>query len=334
MVGLEEGRVFPAATEDAVLLDAERAAISPALRLSNDKIDEAVYGLLSRLVTLDPSARVTFSYSVRDTREFRETYASWLMLQAYRLQHADESLSYQHMKAALGEPVSAVPAKRDQASTNSAWWLRTVVGTGTSGVEAVERTFAALARGRCAEHERASDRFTEFDGDVPEAGHLLDPCAAGNALSVTELEAAAACPYRFFLKRGLGLRPIDDRERDKDVWLDPLTRGSELHDIYASTLRRLHDEKRRPDKIKDGPWLRTLAQERLKELRREMPPATEELFDRDRRNSLRTSNSFSQVNAPIPRTPSRSRCRSDGRWVRMKIRSHGLRPSKSILAAA
>jgi hypothetical protein len=29
---------------------------------------------------------VTFSYSCRDTREFRETFASWLMLQAYRLQ--------------------------------------------------------------------------------------------------------------------------------------------------------------------------------------------------------------------------------------------------------
>jgi hypothetical protein len=28
----------------------------------------------------------TFSYSCRDTREFRETFASWLMLQAYRLQ--------------------------------------------------------------------------------------------------------------------------------------------------------------------------------------------------------------------------------------------------------
>ena len=45
IVGLEEGRVFPAATEDPVLLDDERAAISPALRLSSDRIDEAVYGV-------------------------------------------------------------------------------------------------------------------------------------------------------------------------------------------------------------------------------------------------------------------------------------------------
>ena len=59
---------------------------------------------------------------------------------------------------------------------------------------------------------------------------------------MTELERAAECPFRFFLKRGLGLRPVDERERDRDVWLDPLTRGSELHDVYAALLRRCRDE--------------------------------------------------------------------------------------------
>ena len=63
--------------------------------------------------------------------------------------------------------------------------------------------------------------------------------ATDNVYSVTELEKAAECPFRFFLKRGLGIRPVDDRERDKDVWLDPLTRGSELHEVYATLLRRV-----------------------------------------------------------------------------------------------
>src|SRR3954470_6471048 len=143
VVGLEEGRVFPAASEYPVLLDAEREAISSALRVSADRIDEAVYAVLSRLATwsaapLSPDsapsaparARVTFSYSTRDTREFRETYASWLMLQAFRLQQGDATLSYQQIKAALGEPVSCLPLDRDAAATASGWWLRTVVGTG------------------------------------------------------------------------------------------------------------------------------------------------------------------------------------------------------------
>src|SRR6185436_12368508 len=107
------------------------------------------------------------------------------------------------------------------------------------------------------------------------------PCAPGNVYSVTELERAAECPFRFFLKRGLGLRPIDERERDKDVWLDPPTRGIALHDLYAALLRRCRDEHRRPNRKKDGPWLRSLAEARLMELQREMPPATAEILDRE-----------------------------------------------------
>src|SRR4029453_18879040 len=99
----------------------------------------------------------------------------------------------------------------------------------------------------------------------------------GTVLSVTELENAAECPFRFFLKRGLGIRPVDERERDRDVWLDPLTRGSELHDVYASLLRRCRQADRRADQREDGVWLTRLAQARLSQLQREMPAATIEI---------------------------------------------------------
>ena len=308
VVGLEEGGVFPTGTEDPVLLDSERAGISEDLRRSSDRIDEAVYGVLSRLATwgdspladCNPSAaegripdranripaRITFSYSTRDTREFRETYASWLMLQAFRLQQGDPAKTYQQMKAALGEPASSLPLERDDAATASAWWLRSVVGTGDKGVDVVESAFAPLARGRTAEEQRESEHFTEFDGYVPAAGTILDPCAPDNAFSVTELERAAACPYQFFLKRGLGLRPVDDGERDRDVWLDPLTRGSELHDIYAALLRRCRAAHRRPDLKTDGAWLTKYAQDALDRLNQEMPPATPEILERESRDFL------------------------------------------------
>ena len=57
VVGLEEGRVFPVAAEDPVLLDSERAAISPELRLSTDRIDEAVYSTLARLAAWNAGPR-------------------------------------------------------------------------------------------------------------------------------------------------------------------------------------------------------------------------------------------------------------------------------------
>ena len=283
IVGLEEGRVFAGSTEDPVLLDEERATISGDLKRSTDRIDEAVYGVLSRLAV--SGAHATFSYSCRDTREFRETFASWLMLQAYRLQQGNDALSYQEMKKALGEPKSAVPADRDAATSGSAWWLRSVAGTGDEGARVVEAAFPHVARGRIAEDERDSVAFTEFDGYVPEAGPALDPCAPGNAYSVTELEGAAGCPFRFFLKRGLGLRPVDERERDRDVWLDPLTRGSELHDVYAALLRKVRDEKRRPT-LKDAAWLLKYAQDRLDRLNDEMPAATPEILERETKDFL------------------------------------------------
>jgi ATP-dependent helicase/nuclease subunit B len=295
-VGLEEGRVFPTASEDPVLLDRERAAISPALRLSTDRIDEAVYGVLRRLATwggVKPSdgagrtaASVTLSYSCRDTREFRETYASWLMLQAFRLQQKSPAATYPDMKSALGEPKSIVAADRRHASSSGAWWLRTVLGSADEGATRVAAAFAGVERGRKALAARSSDLFSEFDGYVPGAGSVLDPCAASASLSVTSLESAAACPFRFFLSRGLGLRPVDDGARDRDVWLDPLTRGSELHDIYAALLRRCRAEDRRPDRKKDWAWLQRLTMKHLADLEREMPPATSEILDRESREFL------------------------------------------------
>src|SRR4029077_500146 len=133
--------------------------------------------------------------------------------------------------------------------------------------------------------QRDRATFTEFDGYVPQAGPALDPCAPGNVYSVTELEKAAQCPFRFFLKRGLGLRPVDERERDRDVWLDPLTRGSELHDVYAALLRKVRDEKRRPT-LKDVDWLVKYAQDRLDQFNEETPAPTPEILERETEDFL------------------------------------------------
>lgn len=278
IVGLEEGRVFASSTEDPILLDEERIRLSADLRLSNDRTDEAVYSVLSRLAVSHASA--TFSYSCRDTREFRESFASWLMLQAFRLQHGNASLSYQDMRKALGEPVSAVPLSRDAALSPAGWWLRSVAGTDGDGVAAVSATFPSVASGREADLLRAGQEVTEYDGSVPEAGPVLDPAKDDVVYSVTELEKAAECPFRFFVKRGLGIRPVDDRERDRDVWLDPLTRGSSLHDVYAAFLRKMRDEKRRPAEA-DGGWLRAYATQLLDALHLEMPAPTDEVLARE-----------------------------------------------------
>ena len=126
------------------------------------------------------------------------------MLQAFRLQQGNEALSYQQMKAALGEPKSAVPADRETALSSGGWWLRSVVGTGDDGIDALGSAFTGVvARPHSGDPARVR-RVHRVRRLRAEAGAVLDPCAPDTALSVTELEKAAECPFRFFLKRGLG----------------------------------------------------------------------------------------------------------------------------------
>ena len=109
--------------------------------------------------------------------------------------------------------------------------------------------YCARRRGRHT--TTVSRRSREFDGHVPAAGKVLDPCAIPHGVSATALEQAAGCGFQHFLKRGLRLDAVGDGEKDGDVWLDPLIRGAELHDLYAATLRRSRDERRRPDRERD-----------------------------------------------------------------------------------
>ncbi len=288
VTGLEEGRLFPAAIEDPVLLDVERQRISPVLRCASDRIEEAVYAALSRLATVGAAAgvEVCFSYSCRDLREYRETFPSWMMLQAYRLQAADPSKTYRDLEAALGVPKSCVPTSGRKALSDSGWWLSGLKLAGALGADFVLEQYPALAQGLQAANARESATFGKYDGFVPAAGKVLDPCAREQPVSATQLEAAAECPFRHFLTRGLGLEAVGDGDRDVDVWLDPLVRGSELHDLYAAVLSKCRDEKRKPALKKEWPWLLTLTNKHLDALRTELPPPSIEVFEREKQDFL------------------------------------------------
>jgi ATP-dependent helicase/nuclease subunit B len=286
IVGLQEGGVFPAAIEDPILLDAERRAISPALRTASDRLDEAVHAGLARLATLGAAAeRVTLSFSCRDTREFRETFPSWIVLQAYRLREGAASLTYDDLARALGEPASAVPDGAGLATTAAGWWLASCA----SHVRArpwVLEVFPALAAGERAEAARASDVLTEFDGYVEAAAGLLDPTRTGRSVSASALERAAQCPFRFFLEQALGVRPIEEAELEADAWLTPMLKGSELHALFARLMRTLRAESRPPELRRDGRRLRRWGEERLRQIAGEMPPPSDEVFLRESRAFL------------------------------------------------
>jgi ATP-dependent helicase/nuclease subunit B len=276
VVGLDEGSVFPATFEDPVLLDDEREQIAGGrLRRSADFISEEVYAALTRLATL--SGRVTLSYSSRDLRNGRQTYPSWLVFHACQLIRPVSTLKHDDLVAFLGEPVTLIASRRDDAPSDLGWWLSSVRGIGPAAMPAVARAFPGIGQGLTAEAARESESFTAYDGFVPAAGVDLDPRKAGHVYSASGLERFARCPFRFFLERGLGLDPEQDEEPDPDTWLDPMERGSFLHDIYRDFLRELRKQARRPAEA-DWEMLWSMAARSLDSLHRKIPPPSETVY--------------------------------------------------------
>jgi ATP-dependent helicase/DNAse subunit B len=121
---------------------------------------------------------------------------------------------------------------------------------------------------------------------VPEAGPRLDPRVSGAAVSPTSLEELAKCPFRYFLQRGLGLGSVDDTEPNPDVWLDPMTRGTILHDLFAAIMREIRDRKETPDPARHGARLRELGLAALARHRALVPPPSDGVYEREERELL------------------------------------------------
>ena len=204
------------------------------------------------------------------------------MLQAHRLQTADPSKSYPDLKAALGAPKSCVPESAAAALGDAGWWLHGLKLAGAAARPSVLRQFPALAQGIRAEEAREAPAFGEYDGFVPAAGKVLDPCARERPASSTQLQKAAECPFRHFLEYGLGLQAVDEGERDSDVWLEPdvarhgaarPVRGDAGEDAVTRNANRISNRTGRGSVIGQT--------NRLEVLRHEMPPPSDEVFERE-----------------------------------------------------
>jgi ATP-dependent helicase/nuclease subunit B len=302
-MGLEEGLAVPAAIEDAILLDEEREALSPALATSRSRIDDAVGTLTRRLAELGAAAsaaedgRLTLSYSCRDVRQFRDTMPTSLVLQAFRASRGVPDISVHDMDAALGVAETSVPRSSAEAANAAEWWLHAVRDEAPAPPD-VEAHHPWLKRGREVEALRGDDLAGPADGIVPAAGAALDPSLTDMVVSASTLEHAAECPFRYFVQYGLGVRPPDEREREATTWLDPLTRGSAMHELFARLMREVRDQAAGAfDARVHGPRLRALGDEVLARLRDEMPPPSDTVYDRERDDFLNDLDLFVQQQA-------------------------------------
>ena len=148
-------------------------------------------------------------------------------------------------------------------------------------------SFPHLAQGLAAEEARASEDFTEYDGSVQIDPARDDPRKNREmVLSASRIESLAGCPFGYFVRYVLGLEPPDDIEFDPSVWLDPASRGSLLHSVYEEFMRALLARGEKAQAKKHDRILLDIAGRLIADMRKEIPPPSDRVFEAERQEIL------------------------------------------------
>lgn len=251
--GVAEG-VFPVRPrEDPLLLDRIRKPLLEPLITQQGRAERE--RLLLQLVTGAASERLYLSYARMDVRESRARVSSFYALDVLRaltggIPDYEEA---ERGAAAVTRATMAWPAPIDPTlaidpleydlAILRPFLLETIPERVRGRANYLIRLHPML--GRALRTRRARWRATWGPGDgfmqLPESTQpLLAPLSLRvSPYSPSSLQHYAACPYRFYLA---ALMRLSVREAPEVIEaLDPLTRGTLVHDIYAAVLRRLRD---------------------------------------------------------------------------------------------
>ena len=293
VVGLDAGRFPDVARTDALLGDAERERLAGKddvrpLPTIAERIDERRHAFAAMLARL--RGTVTVSYAAWNAAEGRTVAPAADLLQVFRLKTGTPAADYDAMQRALAPHASAVPRSAQLDATDT--WLDALDDDGVlrSGVSAVAAAYPELSRGLRAADERARDVPTPFRG-VLRPRPSFDPRSRDRAVSATQLQVLGTCPHRYLLQYVLGARAPDDPEATPGAWLNPLERGSALHEVFERTLSSARAQGLPRDPLvptdAEAERLRTIAAETLDEvltrLQEEQPPPGPAVFDAERR---------------------------------------------------
>jgi len=250
--GLAE-KMFPRKiVEEPFLIDALRAQVEGDLATSQHRLEHERLALA--LAAGAAARRIYFSYPRLDLDQARPRVPSFYALEAVRsaegrLPDFDELARRAEAaaEARLGWPApshlrDAIDDAEHDLAILDGLISRTDERAGTARYLLTAN--ASLARALRSRYQRWSRRWTSADG-------LTSRSAAAQAImgahaltarsySPTALENYARCPYRFFLQ---AIHRLVPREVPAAIdELDPLQRGSLVHDVQFELLARLRDE--------------------------------------------------------------------------------------------
>jgi RecB family exonuclease len=293
IVGLDDGRFPGTGMQDPILLDHERQGLSHELPTSGQELAKRI----DRLALLFARLRgnVTLSYSCHNLVNDSEMFPSSVLLSAYRIVSGEHDADQAALKRRLPPPESFAPDSREKALTSSEWWLWRMSGAEevVEARELVASCYPHLGRGFILAQERKSDRFTIYDGWIPQPDAEMDPTAAnGPVVSASQLETMGQCPLKYFFRYVLKIGLPQELVLDPDVWLDPMARGSLLHEVFELFLKELIDRGITPEFARDEPRILEILNERIEHYEREIPPPHEAVFRREAQRLRQTVRIF------------------------------------------
>lgn len=255
--GMAERMFPPKIGEDPILLDALRTRLaSGRLPINRDRVDEE--RLAFRMAVGAASRQVILSYPRMDAMKTRPRVPSFYALEAARA--CEGRLPGFEQLAQRAEEVSdarigwPAPRSREQAIDEAEYDLAVLDELDRHDLRGGRAVMAAGHLLHTNPHLARALRFRAYRWEVPRwtwadglvqlsergAGALAERSPDLRPYSATALQNFAACPYRFYLQAIQGLRP---REAPVGIEaLDPLQRGSLVHQVQFELLTRLQAE--------------------------------------------------------------------------------------------
>ena len=283
IIGLDDGRFPGAAFQDPVLLDKERRRLDKPGSLDLPASYDALarrrksFGrLLGRL-----RGTAILGFSSIDVIEQRELFPSPQLTDAFRTAVGDRDADTQKLIKACGPAGSFSAECAGDAFDLNEWWIAQLTGDRRvdDAAALLAGHFPHLHHGRSAVAKRNSTRFTEFDGCVKSIDPKFWPAHRdGPTVSASRLETFGTCPLRYFFRYVLRIEPPDDITIDPDQWLDPLTFGLLLHEVFHRFMEGLARSEKRAQYDRDIGTLNGILDEAVSRYRRLTPPPNEQSY--------------------------------------------------------
>lgn len=275
VVGLDANSFPGSLRQDPVLLDSERQKINADLPLSFDKLEDKLSTMAHALASR--RGELVLSYPSFDVAENRELFPAPLLLKIYRQMKGDPLLDYSDFLSSLGDPAAYSSGDADPLDEVE-WWLYKNKTEGLFDQVVVGNCYSNISSGQKALEARQLPEPTEYDGALPVD---LAQIFSSKIFSCSQLEYLAGCPYAFFLRYVLGVKPPEEILFDPAKWLDPMTRGTLLHSIFCDFMRQLKARGEHPDLEKHQFLLRDIAEQQIYFYKQMIPPPSELVFQRE-----------------------------------------------------